>query len=350
MQRFGYGLLVAALACVVMALVVFVGEGIDAYYRSRLVDMVHGTAYRPYVYRVLVPGAARIGTAMVPAGVKRALTRAFEAWPQRPAGWVPAFATEYLLVVLVMAGSLVGFVWALRRFFRAVFPEPPARVVDIASLVALGFVPVFFGPFSRQIYDFTTLWLFALGLALMAESKWRAYAILFPLACLNKETAILLALVFVVHFVRTDDRVSPRDFRRLLVWQLAVFAVLRAAVTYAFRNNPGEAVELHLFDHNQWVLLHPQTMSKRLPLLIAVCAAGAWGWRGKPQFLRDAFLTLAPILLVIGVTVGQIDEIRVYYELYPLVVLMAADSACRALGTPLCVSRRRGDAVTRALA
>ncbi len=37
-----------------MVLAVFVGEGIDAYYRSRLVDMVYGTAYRPYVYRVLV--------------------------------------------------------------------------------------------------------------------------------------------------------------------------------------------------------------------------------------------------------------------------------------------------------
>jgi hypothetical protein len=110
-----------------------------------------------------------------------------------------------------------------------------------------------------------------------------------------------------------------------------VYVAIRAGVTYAFRDNPGGSVEMHLFDHNQLVLLHPQLMSKRLPLLVAAALAGAWGWRHKPPFLRSAFLALVPALLIMGVTVGQVDEIRAYYEIYPVVVVLVADSVCRAL-------------------
>lgn len=56
---------------------VYIGEGIDAFYQSRLGDMVHGTAYRPFVGRVLVPGVAHLLTAAVPDGVKRGLTAVF---------------------------------------------------------------------------------------------------------------------------------------------------------------------------------------------------------------------------------------------------------------------------------
>ena len=60
MRRLGYIVLLSSLTVTVVMFAVFVGEGIDAYYRSRLVDMVYGTAYRPYVSRVLVPGLARM--------------------------------------------------------------------------------------------------------------------------------------------------------------------------------------------------------------------------------------------------------------------------------------------------
>ena len=331
-----------------MTLAVFFGEGIDAYYRSRLVDMVHGTAYRPYVSRVLVPGVARLGVAALPSGIEDALTRTFAAWTWRPAGWLPAFATEYTLVLVIMSVSLIGFAAALRDLFDALFSTRPV-VRSAAALIALACVPAFLGPFSRQIYDFTTLWLFTLALALMVRSRWTAFAVLFPLACLNKETSILLTLVFAVHFYRNRDGLSSVAFERLLAYQLLVFVAIRASVAYAFRNNPGGAVELHLFDHNQYVLSHPQEMSKRLPLLVGVALVGVWGWRRKPSFLRHALLVLAPALLIMGVTVGQIDEIRAYYEIYPVVVLLVAESVCVALGASIgLASSRAGALVTTA--
>lgn len=330
MRRLVFFALACSLAIAVLTLAVFFGEGIDAYYRSRLADMVHGTAYRPYVGRMLVPGLARLGTAALPSGIKSALTRAFDAWTWRPAGWSPAYAIEYVLVLLMMSASLIGFAAALRDLFCAVFVARPV-VGSAAALIALAGVPIFLGPFSRQIYDFTTLWLFTLGLALMARTRWTAFAVLFPFACLNKETSILLTLVFAVHTWRERVGLSSAGFQRLLAYQLLVFVLIRAGVTYAFRNNPGDALEIHLFDHNQLVLLHPHLMSKRLPLLAGATLVGVWGWQRKPPFLRQALLVLAPLLLIMGVTVGQIDEIRAYYELYPVVVVLVAESVCHAL-------------------
>ena len=76
-------------------------------------------------------------------------------------------------------------------------------------------------------------------------------------------------------------------------------------------------------------------LARRFPLLAAAAAFGAWGWRRKAPFLQDAIATLAPVLLVMGVTVGQVDEIRAYYEFYPIVIVLVADSVCRIAGRPL---------------
>src|SRR5262245_4512059 len=292
--------------------------------------MVHGTAYRPYAYRLLVPGLARLGTIIMPSSVSNALTQAFESWQGRPDEWPPAHAADYLFVIAIMAVSLIGFAAAVRALSRTTFSAPPL-VHALIALAAVACLPLTFGPFSRQIYDFTTLCLFTWCLVLIAERRWTAYAVAFAFACLNKESSILLPLVFLVHVSRSDTGLSKTQAMGVLAYQIAVFAIIRAALVYAFRDNPGDTVEVHLFDHNQYVLLNPGEMSKRLMLLVGIAAVGVWGWSEKPPFLRQTFATLAPALIVMGATVGMVDEIRAYYELYAVVVLMAAHTLLRAL-------------------
>jgi hypothetical protein len=334
MRPLCYWLIVGGIVVAVMALVVFTGEGIDAYYRSRLVDMVHGTAHRPYVYRVLVPASARVGTRLIPLRAKLWLADAFRTWSWRPDGWDPAYASEYLLVLSAMTLSLMGFASATRSLFQYVFADYPFQS-SLTAAMAVAVVPISFGPFSRQIYDFTTLWLFTLGLALIACARWRAFVVLFPFACLNKETAILLTLVFVIRHARRPHAWSGSTFRWLLAYQLVMFLIIRGGLLYVFRNNPGATVEMHLFDHNWQVLLHPSWMSKRLLLAVGALLVGVSGWTRKPTFLRDALLALAPVLLVMGLTVGQVDEIRAYYEVYPVVALLVAETFFRLLHVPL---------------
>jgi hypothetical protein len=332
-----------ALSLAVTAWIVFVGEGIDAYSRSRLVDMVHGTAYRPYVYRVLVPGLAHIGTILMPASISGALASAFEIWRGRPAEWPSAHAADYVLVISIMAASLIGFAYAIRAFSRTVFSAPPL-VHALIALAAVAFLPLTFGPFSRQIYDFSTLCLFTWCLVFLAQHRWLAFAIAFAFASLNKESSVLLPLVYLVYVARTNTGLSRVGAVGLFAYQLVVLALVRAAVVYVFRDNPGDTVEIHLFDHNQYVLLHPAEMSKRLVLLIATAIVGAWGWSDKPLFLRQAFAVLAPALVVMGVTVGMVDEIRAYYEMYAVIVLMAAHTVLRVLDVPVGVASSRHSA------
>ena len=310
----GFLAVAAALTIVVMTWTVSIGEGIDAYYRSRLPDMVHGTAWRPYVTRALVPLVARAGGAVLPGDFT-----------------TPLGDADHTLVIIIMGVSLVGFAFALRELSAALFPARPLAG-SLTALGALVFVPLFLYPFSRQIYDFTTLWLFTLVLACMARGRWAAFAVVFALASINKETTILLTVVFAAHSAFDRRAMTASTFWRLLGFQLIVFAVIRGSIGYVFRHNEGGAVEMHLFDHNQHVLEYPMEMSKRLWILIAAILAGTWGWRGKPALLRHALVVLAPILLVVGLTVGQLDEIRAYYEVYPVVVLLVADTACRVLG------------------
>jgi len=302
------------LTIVVMTWTVSIGEGIDAYYRSRLPDMVHGTAWRPYVTRALVPGVARVAGSVLPAGFS-----------------TPLGDADHTLVIVIMGVSLAGYAFALRDLSAALFPARPLAG-SLTALGALAFVPLFLYPFSRQIYDFTTLWLFTLALACMARKRWPAFAVVFALASVNKETAILLTVVFIAHHAANRGGMTAAAFWRLLGLQLIVFLVIRGTIGYVFRNNEGGAVELHLFDHNQHVLEYPMEMSKRLWILIAATLAGTWGWRHKPALLRHALAVLAPILLAMGATVGQIDEIRAYYEVYPVVALLVADTAYRVLG------------------
>lgn len=324
----------AVLIVGVMYLVVFVGEGIDAYYRSRLVDMVHGTAWRPYVARTLVPVLARAGTALTPPALADSLNGVLASWTWKPDTWSSQHAAEYAFVVTLMALSLVGFQSALRSLFDAAYRSPGAAPYA-AALAGLAALPMFFGPFSRQIYDFTTLWTFTLGLVLIAGHRWAAYLALFAIATVNKETTILLTLVFAFHFLRRRDRLPWNHTVALIAAQVALFVVIRGTIAYVFRDNPGGVVEINWASHNRVVLVEPALMSKRLPMLVLAALAGMWGWRHKPALLRDAFIVLAPVLLVMGVTVGQVDEIRAYYEFYPVVIVLLADSIRRAMGRPL---------------
>lgn len=296
----------------VLYLVTSVGEGIDAYYRSRLVDMVHGTAWRPYVTRALVPIIARAMVALTPASVPR---------------------PEHVAVVLLMALSLFAFQSALRQLFTRSYVVGDAAP-RLAALVGLAFLPMFFGPFSRQIYDFTTLWTFTLGLALMTSRQWPAYLALFAIATINKETSILLTLVFAAHFL-WYRRIPISSAVVLIAAQVAIFVAIRGTISYIFRNNDGGVVEINWYNHNQQVLLDPSLMSKRLPMFAALALVGTWQWRHKAPLLRTGLVVLAPVLLAMGVTVGQVDEIRAYYEFYPIVIVLVADSVCRMVGYPI---------------
>jgi len=217
--------------------------------------------------------------------------------------------------------SLLGFVFALRYFLAGVLRAPRA-FIDIVPLVALLGVRELAVSYIHYVYDLPALFLFTLGLALMARGRWRPFLIVFAAACLNKETTVLLTLVFVIHFL-DREKMDRSLFNRLLLFQLAIFFCTKLALLLVFQNNPGSPVEFHLGDRNFALLLrflvNPSLAAEFAWLAIA--ALTFYKWSSKPAFLRHAIWILVPLLVLIPFF-GQLNEGRVFYEVYPIVVLM----------------------------
>lgn len=330
-SRLGYLFITLCVAATVFA--VFIQfSGINLNPAARFSDMVYGKAARPFVYRVLMPASIRLIASVIPPQTKTAANGTLEEYHLvrevlARFNTQPEDAVESLIALTLLYLSLLGFVFALRYLLTGVFRAPTVFTDLVPLLAALGLV-LFFT--HGYLYDFSTLLLFTLGLGLMVRANWRAYLPVFVLACLNKETAILLTLVFAVHFYR-NPRIDRARFARLLASQIAIYAAIRLLLTWIFRNNPGSLIEFHL--HRHWAVY------KRYPLL-AIASTLLWilvaflmfyKWREKPRFLLHGTLIIIP-LFALHMLWGWPYEFRVFYEVYPIMVLLSAHTTSSALG------------------
>lgn len=308
--------------------------GINGYGRAMFGDMVYGNAHRPFVYRTLLPTTVRVLASAVPSAARQ---RFGESLARDPAianlllilEWEKEYLVEYLLAVFLLYLCLWGFVWALRYLLTGVYAAS-SRVQDLTILLALVGLTQFFHYYS-YLYDLPTLFLFTLGLGLLARAKWKLFLLVYFIGCLCKETTILLTLVFIIHFA-DRARLERRRFYELLLNQLVIFAVVKGALFVIFRQNLGSFVEFHVADHNlQFVQPYP------LPTIFA------WGgfvlllfyrWSAKPVFLRHSLWIVVP-LVVLTFLLGFLDELRDYYEAYPVVALLLLHSIGTVLGYPV---------------
>lgn len=308
------------------------GSGVNRNPHAAFEAMLAGTADRPFVTRALVPLAVNGLAALAPKSIAESLDHAagLQDFFTR-AGWsqnvdTSALALESLLAIALLYASLAGFAFALRALFVRLYASPPwvARLLPLAALLCL---PVFFN--AGYIYDFPVLLLFTLALALMAARQWTAYLLIFGLAALNKETAVLLLGAFVLLFFR-DEALERKKFSALAGAQVVLYAVIWLATRLAFRANPGGLLEFHLAD-NLAMLANPAVVIV-LGLSAALAAGLVFaGWRGKPRFLKVSLWMAAP-LLVLMVFFGLLIEIRVLYEVYAVIFLLAAHTVLSFVG------------------
>jgi len=320
-------------ALLVLAAVVFYVfvrfPGLSTNDRALVADLVHGRAHKPFVYRMLVPGTVRLVTAVVPSAIQARLD-AFAAddplllkiWDklELQPGYVLEHATAFVIVYL----TLVGFGLATRRWL-GLFEESRPYAAPL-SLAALSLVPAFFR-YTSYLYDPATLLLFTASLIALVERRFRAYCVLFVMTTLNKETSVLLVLLFAIHFA-DRERMPAATWRRLLAFQIGAFAAIKVALLVAYRDNLGGFVEFHLLRHNR-ELLQPFSLAAALAVLTALLI-GALGWHRKPAFLRDG-LWLLVALVVSNWTFGWAEELRIYYEGVPIALALWADGAGRLL-------------------
>lgn len=240
--------------------------------------------------------------------------------------WNENYLFEYTVGVLLMLLCFVGFGYCM-SYLLSFYYGYPGYISTVASAGALATVPLLYSYnnyYASYPYDPGTIFLFSLGIVLIVKRKLVWFYPLFLLATLNKETSLLLIALLFFHMSREGKsyRVWIHATVLLLVW-----AVIKLTLFFAFRDNPGSMWQLMLVKHNLRVPAeHPLGLAYVLALLLVGAFFVAYRWKERPVLVRRGlFIVLGP-LFGLGLFLGYVDELRIYSEALPFVVLLAVPS------------------------
>ncbi len=302
--------------------------GMDFYGRARFGDSIHSRCERPFVTRVLVPWTVQAIVALTPAATRGHVTSAVSgvvAHDRRLSYAIP-YGFEFGLTILLHLGCLIAFAFLLRNLARRFTNAPPwlGRIVPVGALLLL---PVMY-TYMNYVYDMATLLLFTLALAMIAaRSRW--FLLVYMLAALNKETAILLSIPW---FLENRRELPSRSLASGLALQLAVWLVIRGGIALLYRNSPGVMFEWWHWQRNIDVLARMAkapfdgsfAMYARKHWYKTIALAGipvlVVSVKHSPPLLRRALLMAVP-LFALSLVGGFFDELRDYYEVYPTAIL-----------------------------
>ena len=313
----------------ICVLIIFlIKPGINDDPHSKFENMINGTAYKPFVYRTLLPTSTKILSQTVPVEVKESLSKEISESPLlskifKKLRWENELATEYLIAVLLMFLSLLGFAYAIKYLF-VIFYYASNHITNFISIFALLCLPPFF-MYTSFLYDFPNLFLFTLGLILLVKQQWKIYFPFLFIAIINKETTILLLIIFFFYY---KDKLSINWFRKLLFFQTVAYLITKLMLSFIFRNNAGSFVEVHLIDHNLRLIneYNLVTVATYIVILILIL----YKWKEKPEFLKISFAMIIP-LLFLALFLGYIDELRGYYEIYSAFIILVYHSIAKIL-------------------
>ncbi len=333
-----YGFLFYATAALLAGVVLSIAArdpGIERTHEIKIIpQMVYHLNERPIVNRALVPELIRLGTLAIPAATRAEMARQAREHPFishnfEKYGWVPDYTAEYLVALVALYLCLIGFFFAFRLFVRSLW-APPREALDALSLTALAGLPVMTRDL-HTLYDWSTLAFMALLLGLMARRRWRLYLPLFLLATFNRETTLLLILIFSVVFF---NRLAPRRWLALAGAQLGLWLAARLVLGLLFHDNPGHLAQMTFAINIRYLLLAETYGLAQLLAVVAMIYLLFYRWEEKPLFLRRA-LWIFPVHLAILLVVGILSEWRIYLEWYPIAMALIFDSAARLGGIDL---------------
>jgi hypothetical protein len=189
-----------------------------------------------------------------------------------------------------------------------------------AALGVEVFMLVFF--FFHKVYDLSTAMFISFGLGMLAREKFHAFYALFTIACLNRETMLLLTIVFAVFFLW---RLQRTQYLFGLIYQAAAFLGTRFGLMILYADNPGRSAHFWLWRVLRVYASHLFFTVVLIGLCILLGCLIARGWNRKPILLRYALLLMFPLQLVLHLLFGMAFEIRVFAELFPVLWVLLRD-------------------------
>jgi hypothetical protein len=318
----------ASIASLVVLFMFLVRPGVTGHPRADFPQLIDGTAHRPYVTRALVPLVVRALAELTPETIAERVAASLRGREfVGDVEWYDEYLFEFALATAVMLVCMVLFAWVLRRLSETVY-ELPRPVVNLAPIVALVLLPLFFRYYSYP-YDPATLLLFSSALLFLIQRRFFWFVVTVVLASVNKETSVLLIPLFALHEWTRDHRVPAT---RLVLVALS-WGLVRGALMWVYRDNPGALVESHFVEHTVWLFSKfPMAMRYTLAVIALFAIPVCHRWRHKPEFLRRGLLVTLLPLVIAGAVFGFVDELRGYYEAFPFLYLLALPSVLRWLG------------------
>ncbi len=294
---------------------------INGGYRSTLAGMLDGTAYRPFVTRVLIPWLTAGMQALIPSSLQTAIgdwaahnsRAAFILHQYRAPSGLEVGA---LISLLWQYLSLLGYYFAFRGLLQKVFKVPAKTASILTILSSIGLLPLmFFG----YIYDLPSLFLCTLALYAVAANRRTLYFIIYFLALLNKETAVVLTIPSLLLFWDARRPAFSRVLKGVLL-QILLFLVVRIPLAVLYRNNPGMLMEFHLMDHLKGIIRHPLYGIAVLVLFACLLVLLLHQWRQKPALVNLGVIS-GLVLFVMFLIGGMPMEFRIFYEVIAAVML-----------------------------
>ena len=304
--------------------------GINQTSVARFMDMVNGRAYKPFAYRALLPSTVRFLSSATPASFRLGLTdfvenHYFTKKVFEKLGWEMYAAYPYLLACVLMWLSYIGFAHFSSKLIilTCKIQETFFWRSALAVLALLGLPPFF--KYGSFVYDPPQLFLFTAALFFIASKKLISFLLIFPFACVNKETAVLL--IPVSWFVWRNS-CSRRKLVAILVGMVCTYVIVKGSITYVFHNNPGSFVQFHLLDHNIRAIIHGWGFTGAL-VWLGLLLLLSYKWQQKAYFLRVSFACILLPQVGLALFIGLLDEWRGYYEAYPIALGLITDSVLR---------------------
>ena len=229
----------------------------------------------------------------------------------------------YMSVVTV---TTLGSAYSLQYFFSSFWKKN--LFSDLAIILGLGVMFLLIHNRQMKIYDTSTLFFFTLSLALIKREKTMVYLFLFPIICLNKETSILLT---VIYFFSFKNKQNPKLFYGSISLQILIYFFIRLLLLHAFQNNEGVVAQFWPV-RNLLIYLERPTQSIIFFTIIGIILLVIFkDWKDKPIFLRNSFILLGAPLSALYFFMGVSFEFRVFIEIFPLIFLLILPSAFKKL-------------------
>lgn len=301
----------------------------DVFHRTAYDEMYAGTAWKPFVYRILIPKLTKTVVDITPDGVHDFVNQAVRDWMKNPATFetrrlIPSIVITYnkkdpfprIVTTLIIYGMLWGYILVLFRLAKGLFPED-GSIRWFAPALGLLVISAFSRPW-QYIYDIPVLFLASACYYCILSKNYRLYIFCFLLACLNRETSIFIFIFFTLWAYK---HYSTKAFVSLWVAQCIGFVVIKLMLTLLYMKNSGWFLEENLFFVLNKDILAKASFHKIISIAIIFFLL-TYKWLEKPLFLRVG-LWLLPIIYLAYTMYGNPGEYRVFFDLLPLLVLLA---------------------------